>query len=338
MTAVRFGVQLTSVHGGDDPPALQVQEHTDLVRRAEALGFDLICAGQHFLTPELRYYQPLPYLSYLAGLTSRVRLVTGILLMPLHNPVDIAEQVATLDVVSGGRAVMGVGLGYADHEFRAFGIDRRTRVSRLVEAIEVVRAVWSGNGEPHAGRHFTVDSTATGVRPVQRPGPPIWAAGQSEVAVRRAARIADGWYVPPFLTHDELAAYTKVFDEARDAAGLAPPLERPVRRELVIADSMEEALAGAAARSTSRMGTYVKWGMGRDYAADRLTSATEESLRSRFVVGTPADCAEQLLEIQAGTGMTHFVLKPQWPGLPHAAAVEQVERFAAEVAPLITAA
>jgi len=336
-TPLRFGLQLTSVHAADAPPRLQVEEHEQLVRLVEGLGFDFIGAGQHFLTPELRYYQPISYLSYFAAITRSLRLATGILLLPLHNPVDIAEQVATLDIVSGGRAVMGVGLGYADHEFQAFGVDRSARVTRFEESLEVIRAIWSGEAGKHEGAHFSIPSLATGVLPVQRPGPPIWSAGQTAAAVRRAARTADAWYVPPFVTHAELIELVRVFGAERERAGRPAAVELPVRREMVIADTTAEALAGAAARVDSRMATYVKWGMGQDYRADSLTGAAEADLRGRFILGTPEECAEQLDELRAATGMTHFALKPQWPGLAHEEAVRQVTRFGDQVVPLLQA-
>lgn len=332
---LRFGLQLTSVHPAAGDPRRQVAEHEELVDLAERHGFDFIGVGQHFLTPDLRYYQPVPYLTHLGAGAPSLRLATFILLLPLHHPVDVAEQVATMDVVSGGRAVMGVGLGYADHEFVAFGVDKRTRVSRFEESLAVISALWSGSKERWHGRHFTIDPLASGVLPLQRPGPPVWSAGQTERAVRRAARVADAWCVPPFVTHEELVKLVGAFAEEREKAGKPPAVELPVRRELVIADSMEEALAGAAARSQGRMATYVKWGMGHDYQAERLTGSDADTLRGRFVLGTAEDCAAQLDELRRATGMTHFSLKPQWPGLEHPAAVEQVERFVSDVVPLL---
>ena len=330
---LRFGLQLTSVHAADDSPELQLGEHEELVTLVERHGFDFIGVGQHYLTPELRYYQPVPYLAHLGQVGKSLRLATFILLLPLHNPVDVAEQVATLDVVSGGRAIMGVGLGYADHEFAAFGVDRAQRVGRFEESLGVIGALWEGTAERWEGRHFHIDPLATGVRPVQKPGPPVWAAGQTERAVRRAARLADAWCVPPFVTHDELVQLMGAFRDERRRVGRPEATEYPVRREMVIADTMEEAVRGAAARSTARMDTYVRWGMAADYQAESLTGVDVDTLRGRFVLGTPDDCAEQLAELRQATGMTHFTIKPQWPGLPHEAAVEQVERFATEVVP-----
>lgn len=333
--ALRLGMQLTAVHGAGEDPRRQLAEHEELAELAERLGFDFIGVGQHYLTPDLRYYQPVPYLAHLGSVAPSVRLATFILLLPLHHPVDVAEQVATLDVVSGGRAVMGVGLGYADHEFAAFGVDKRTRVGRFEESLAVIGALWSGSVDRFEGRHFRIDPLVSGVLPLQRPGPPVWSAGQSDQAVRRAARVADAWCAPPFVTHEELTALVGAFADERCRTARPPASELPVRRELVIADSMEEALAGAEARAEGRMATYVRWGMGHDYAAERLTGSDAKSLRERFVLGTAQDCADQLTELRERTGMTHFSIKPQWPGLDHKAAVEQVERLVSDVVPLL---
>ena len=330
---LRFGIQLTAVHGAGAPARQQLEEHEDLVRLVAAAGFDVMAVGQHYLTPELRYYQPIPYLAHLAGVAPGMRVATGIILLPLHNPVDVAEQMATLDVISGGRAVLGVGIGYADHEFTAFGVDRRTRTSRFTEALEVIRALWSGEPTKHVGRHFHIDPLATGTLPIQRPGPPIWGAGQTEPALRRVAATCDTWYVPPFVTNSELPGLYAGFRAARAAAGRADPTELPVRRELVIADSDAEALAGAASRMASRFDTYVRWGLGRDLAGGGFGPAEEANIRNRFVLGPPEACAAQIQALRAQVPMSHLILKPQWPGLAHAEAVHQLKRFIREVMP-----
>ncbi len=332
---LRYGMQLTSVYTAQDPPDVHVAEHEELVRRAEALGFDFIGVGQHFLTPELRYLQPIPYLAHMGAVAPSLRLATFILLLPLHNPIDIAEQMATLDVISGGKSIMGVGLGYADHEFKAFGVNREDRVARFEESLEVIRAMWSGAGGSHKGAHFVIDDLLASTVPIQRPGPPVWSAGQTQVAVRRAARLADAWCVPPFITHEQLVEFAAIFAEERERGGLPPATEFPVRRELVIADTYEEALRGAAQRSESRMGTYVKWGMDKDYRSGDITDVDTDNLKQRFVLGTPQDCAAQIDELRQKVGMTHFVLKPQWPGLPQNEALDQLDRFGEQVAPLL---
>jgi len=168
---VRFGILLTSVHDASVDPRQQVREHEELVRSAEDLGFDLMVCGQHFLGSELRYYQPVPWLTHLSAVAPTMRAATGIILLSMVNPVDIAEQMATLDVLSDGRAVFGVGLGYSAHEFDAFGVEPGTRVARFEESLRIVRAMWSGDEVDVEGRFHSVRGARPSVLPVQPGGP-----------------------------------------------------------------------------------------------------------------------------------------------------------------------
>ncbi|MBM3676716.1 MAG: LLM class flavin-dependent oxidoreductase, partial [Actinobacteria bacterium] len=193
---------LDAVHDASTPPQQQLAEHRELLAVAVELGIEGIVCGQHFLGTEMRYYQPIPYLAHLATLAPDLRIVLGILLLPLLNPVQVAEDVATLDVVTGGRVTLGCGMGYSDRELRAFGIERSQRAARFEEAIELIPRLWSGDPVSHEGAHFQVDAeTRPSVLPLQRPRPPLWVGGQTLAAVRRAARLADAWYAPPFTTH-----------------------------------------------------------------------------------------------------------------------------------------
>jgi alkanesulfonate monooxygenase SsuD/methylene tetrahydromethanopterin reductase-like flavin-dependent oxidoreductase (luciferase family) len=336
MAMLKFGVLTTPVWGRETDPRLQLAQHQELVQMAEQLGFNAMVAGQHFLGSELRYYQPVPYLTYLSRFAPSMQVTIGLILLSLVNPVETAEQVATLDVLTGGKAVLCVGLGYADHEFRAFGIDREMRVKRFEEGIALIKALWSGDEVTFNGELFKVEKVLPAVLPMQRPRPPIWIGGQGEKAIRRAARISDGWYAPPFPTHEGLARLRGVFIEERNKAGL-PPADFPLRRELVIADSRKEARRLAAQRSAARYNTYLKWGLGERLDQDNkgFGSQADEDIESRFILGTAEECAERLDALRRDLGMTHFMFKPQWPGLPHAEALRQVELFGTQVIPLL---
>ena len=130
--------------GAETPAAQQLAEHRELVSTAEQLGFSAMVCGQHYLGSELRYFQPVPYLTHLAHSAPTMTVVTGIMLLSMGNPVDVAEQLATLDAVTGGNSVFGVGLGYSEREFRAFGIDSKTEVARFEKGLELIKALWSG--------------------------------------------------------------------------------------------------------------------------------------------------------------------------------------------------
>ncbi len=330
---MRFGILLTSVHDASVDPRQQVREHEELVRSAEELGFDLMVCGQHFLGSELRYYQPVPWLTHLSAVTPTMRAATGIILLSMVNPVDIAEQMATLDVLSDGRAVFGVGLGYSAHEFDAFGVEPGTRVARFEESLRIVRAMWSGDEVDVEGRFHSVRGARPSVLPVQPGGPPVWIGGQASGAVRRAARMGDAWYAPPFPTHTELATLRQLFLATRAAAGLPTDGAFPVRRELLIAPSKEAGFEAALQRYRARYEVYRKWGLSGENTPMQSGDEVRADIEDRFVIGSPAECADALGALEADLGMTDFVFKPHWPGLPHRDAMAQLETFGTEVVP-----
>jgi alkanesulfonate monooxygenase SsuD/methylene tetrahydromethanopterin reductase-like flavin-dependent oxidoreductase (luciferase family) len=332
---MKFGLALTAPYDRHTPAKVQIDEHRRLLLMAEELGFDFMSAGQHFLSPSLRYLQPIPYLAHLHTAVPSFRVATGILLLPLLHPVEVAENMATLDSLTGGKAIMGAGIGYADLEFDAFAVDRRTRTKRFEESIDVIRAIWTGEEVHHHGTYWNIDAPPNGTLPEQPGGPPIWLAGQTEVAVRRAARIGDAWWVPPFPTHDELVSLRKIYLEEREAHDRPPEKDFPVRRELFMASSKKEAVAKVGAQVRSRLETYVSWGMreNADVGGD-FSTADEDSMTSRFILGPPDVCAQALSDL-ADIGMTTFILKPQWPGLPPEESFRQLEWFGTEVVPLV---
>jgi alkanesulfonate monooxygenase SsuD/methylene tetrahydromethanopterin reductase-like flavin-dependent oxidoreductase (luciferase family) len=333
---MKLGILLTSVYDRSTPAVQQRDEHAELVRTSEQAGFSLMVAGQHFLGSELRYFQPVPWLTHMSQQAPTMDVATGIVLLSMVNPVDIAEQVSTLDVVTGGRARFGVGLGYSPHEFDAFGVRRGERVARFEESLSLVRKLWSGEKVTFDGRFTSVHDAQPAVQPVQAGGPPVWVGGQAAGAVKRAARMGDAWYSPPFPTHDQLHEMTRLFTETRAEAGLAPATEFPVRRELLIADSREEAMEAALTRYRARYETYRKWGLkGENTPVEKSGEELREDIEQRFVLGPPEECAAALCKLRDEIGMTHFVYKPHWPGLSHAEAMRQLDRFGSEVVPLL---
>lgn len=176
-----------------------------LARRAEALGFESLWTGEHVVLPEPRQapspaepefpmLHPSTGLAFLAGVTERIRLGTGIVLIAQRNPVVLAKEMASLDVVSRGRLILGVGAGYLHQEFRALGIPFDERGARTDEAIDVLRTLWNQSHPSFRGRFTSFNNIQAQPRPVQPGGPPIVVGGTSDAALRRAVRKAAGWY------------------------------------------------------------------------------------------------------------------------------------------------
>lgn len=330
---MKFGILLTSVYDATTDPRVQRAEHEELVRTAEELGFDLMVCGQHFLGSELRYFQPVPWLTHMGGVAPTLRTATGIVLLSMVNPVEIAEQMATLDVLTDGRAIFGVGLGYSPHEFAAFGVEKGTKVARFEESLALVRKLWSGEAVDFEGEFFSVAGARPSVRPLQEGGIPVWIGGQAAGAVRRAARLGDAWYTPPFPTHAELKDLRNLFLETRARAGLPVDGDFPVRRELLIAPNREAGMVAALERYRARYETYRKWGLSGENTPVGDGAELRADIENRFILGSAAECADQLAALGEDIGMSHFIYKPHWPGLPHREAMAQLEEFGTNVLP-----
>jgi alkanesulfonate monooxygenase SsuD/methylene tetrahydromethanopterin reductase-like flavin-dependent oxidoreductase (luciferase family) len=334
VSGLHFGILPTPIYGRETPAEQQIREHEELVSTAAALGFDHMVAGQHFLGAELRYFQPVPYLAHLAHAAPQMHVVTGIMLLSMATPADMAEQVATLDAVTGGKAVFGVGLGYADREFRAFGIDGKQKISRFEECLTIIRRLWSGEPVEYAGRYWTIDEVTPAVLPVQPGGPPVWIGGQAEPAIKRAALLGDAWYAPPFPSHDGLADLRRTFLRVREEAGLPTDGAFPLRRELIVADSRDQARAIAVERSAARYATYKSWGLSGSNTPVRAEPGID--VDEQFILGSSEEVVDQLGRLRDDLGMTHFMFKSHWQGVPHRDAMEQLVRFGTEVLPKLT--
>ena len=217
---MRIGISLLNNWGIEDAQAL-----VGLATRAEALGFDSVWVHDHVFNVGhvfdriggRPYYEPLTLLSFVAARTQRVRLGTSVLVLPYHNPIRLAKTAATLDVLSGGRLVMGIGVGAIENEMEAMGTAFKERGAFTDEAIDVMRALWSQEDPRFDGRYSRFAGMKFSPKPLQKPIP-IVIGGVSRAAIRRAARIGDGWQ-PLGMSPDALAQGLAALREEARAAG-----------------------------------------------------------------------------------------------------------------------
>ncbi len=290
MPPIRFGAFLMP-----HPP----EEQFAIARRVDALGFDSIWTGDHvsFHHP---LYESLTLLASYIGITSRVKLGVGVYLLALRHPTVAAKITSSLDALSGGRLIFGVGVGGENpKEFEACGIPHTERGARVTEGIDVVRTLWRDSPASFKGRFTQFEGVSIDPKPVQRPAPPIWVGGRSDAALARAGRQGDGWI-----------SY----------------VVQPERYKQSLAKI--EAAASAAGRS-----------LGKDYESaervwvDRLSKRYAQDfgpLAKKYgIIGTPDQCAEQLQRfIEAGC--SYFVLDAICDAVDEA---QQIETFAAEILP-----
>jgi alkanesulfonate monooxygenase SsuD/methylene tetrahydromethanopterin reductase-like flavin-dependent oxidoreductase (luciferase family) len=325
---MRYGLFVSAQHPADDDSALRLAEHVEQVRLVREAGFHSIFAGQHFLPDPFQMLQPVPLLARLAAEAGELHVGAGILLLPLLNPVEVAEEAATLDVLTGGRFVLGVGLGYRDVENAAFAVPRdRARVFR--EKLDVVRRLLEGEDVTASGDGYRLERARLAPLPLQRPRPPIWMAANSDAAVRRAARLADTWFVNPHASVGEVERQLALFRAERGS----DPEELPMLREACVAPTDEEALAAARPYLAPKYEAYVEWGQSDVLPpTDTLRRGWDELRAGRFIVGSPETAAAQIRAL-AALGVTELVLRVQWPGLPQRDAVRTLELLASDVIP-----
>lgn len=268
----------------------------ELAQRAESLGFDRVTTGEHVMdgNPPRPTLLTIPAMAAAAGATRKLRVMTGIVIAPLYHPVMLAKLVATLDVISQGRLDFGIGISgqrNTEAEFEALDIPVRTRGRRTDEMLEVMKRLWTEEQVSHHGRFFSFQNTTLLPQPAQKPYPPIWIAGRSDAAMRRAALHGDGWY-PYLFTVRRLKASNETIrqmaaEAGRDLEGFHWGLNQPT----AISQDREEALGLAVANVGQR---YV--------TPDR---SAQDIARALCVTGTPQDCV-QAVEERVDAGVRDF--------------------------------
>jgi alkanesulfonate monooxygenase SsuD/methylene tetrahydromethanopterin reductase-like flavin-dependent oxidoreductase (luciferase family) len=298
------------------------------VRVARASGLTSLMVGQHFVSSPLQMFQAMPLLARLAAEAEGMRLGPGLLLLPLLNPVIVAEETATLDWLTGGKAIIGLGLGYRQEEFDSIGVPIKERVPRFVEAVEVIRKLWRDDVVEHKGRYHTLSGVQSSIKPQQAGGPPIWLAGDSEIPVKRAAKLADAWMPSPMVSEEGVKKLGALFRETRAAAGLAPATEFPIIRECHVGSGTGKALDEVREPLSFKYEAYASWGGASGFVpADRIRSDFDKFAANRFIIGSTNEVVQQIGRYGDHTGTDHILLRVQWPGLDQKTVVRTLERL-----------
>lgn len=296
---IRCGIVLT----GGDRNATRAN-----AQRAEALGFDSLWVGDH-IAFHVPIADSLTTLAFAAGVTERITLGTAVYLLPLRHPTLIAKSTATLDLLSGGRLVLGVGVGGEfPPEFGAVGVPVKERGSRADEAIAVVRRLWTEDRVAHEGRHFQFGAVTVAPKPLRVP--PIWVGGRADAAMRRAGRVGDG-YISHMCAAEKYRENLELIAATAGESGRGEEL--PFTPAAFLFTFLEDRYEVAHEKASSLLGMI--------YARD-----FREASKKYCLLGRPEDCLEQLRAF-AQAGCRHFILAP----LSDPAAF--AERAAAEILP-----
>ena len=289
-----------ALHGGTESGGAELARAAlRTARTARDLGYSGVVAGQHFFTAPQAYLQPLPLLSRMIPETGDMRLVAGVLLLPLLNPLQLAEELASVDALSGGRLVVGAGQGYRESEFAAFGVAKKDRLGAQLGALDSMVAWWGGAVVEEAG-------TGLAMRPVSRPHPPIWYAAGNRRAFARAVERGYTPFIGPQAAPSVISGLLAAEPRARSVA---------LRRDVLVTDVVGDEAARRALGE--RSAAYGAWGYGEAAAGEQP-----------YLVGS-AEMAKL-----AASGVTDLVIRTNWPGVDHSASLEMLAAVAGPVEPV----
>ncbi|MFT6581881.1 MAG: alkanesulfonate monooxygenase SsuD [Alphaproteobacteria bacterium] len=334
---MKYGIGMRTQYAADADMGVGFEEQMEQARVADALGYDILMKSSHLAGYPLQEFQQLPFLARVMSEAPNMRLVTGVTLLSLHKPLDMAEQLASIDVMSGGRLVFGCGLGYREVEFKGFGTTQRERVQRFEENLTAIKRLWTEDEVTMMGSHFELDKTRLSLKPKQKPTPPVWIGANADAAIKRAAKMADAWFINPHQRMDTIEKQIEIYKRALDAEGKPFPDEVPATREVFVANSRDEAIRLAKPFLEAKYKIYHQWGQDKAMPEgdNDLDLAYEELLEDRFILGSPDEVAERVIEHGKRLGVTSLVLNFHWVGMPQSLVLENMTRFMEDVAPKV---
>jgi alkanesulfonate monooxygenase SsuD/methylene tetrahydromethanopterin reductase-like flavin-dependent oxidoreductase (luciferase family) len=306
---------------GTDVPAL-IPELIEQVRVSRDAGFRSLWFPHHWLTEPMQMLQIMPAMAFLATEAKGMAIGPNILILPLLNPMHVAEEAATLDVLTGGNYILGAGLGYREPEFTAFGISLTERAGRFAESVTLMRKLWAGGKITHEGKFFTVRGAGISLKPVRPGGPPIYIAGLVDAAVRRAARIGDAWLIANASSIQEITPQMNTYRAALSEFGRSP-LEYPIARECYVGSSHKTAFEECRSALVYKYDAYKAWGMTSPLDGVSF----DDFARDRFIIGDKESVKDEILRYRELLGVDHFIMRCQWPGLEQEKTLGAIRRL-----------
>ena len=352
---MKVGIALNMLCQAGRSDAAVVGEHMALGDLAEPLGFDSLFALEHHFTGYAMSPAPTQLLAYYAGRTRRIHLGTAVIVLPWHDPVRVAEQIALLDIMCGGRCLFGFGRGAASVEYEGFRVPMEEARPRFVEAAQIVVKALANKTFEHDGAFFRIPKTAIRPRPISHPERRFYASAVSPDSAEIMAKLGFGLLM---IMQNEWAKAAEDIHRYRDIAAAAghPPRPPVILTNVSVAESREEAQQRAMTYlaqkwesidthyhfSDGHLATvkgYESYGkMAKTYAKmkdDAYRDKATQFYVSIQIVGTPKDCLDQIAELQRLTGTDHLVTEFSFGGMPHEEAEVNMRLFADRVMPVL---
>ncbi len=310
------------------------------VMLGEELGFDSVWLEEHHGVKDHYWPSPLVALAGVATCTERITLGTDIAIMPFYHPVRMAEDAAMLDIMSGGRFILGVAIGYKPDEFELYQVPLEKRGARFEEALQLIALLWSQEEVDFEGEYYQVKGLKIEPRPLTQPRPSLWVGGWGNLSLARAARYGDAWIPGPTADLEKLLAAQAVYHANLRAANIDPASRpTPLTREVVIAQTSEKAREMAEKhllinyRDEYGGGKWKHPFIGSEDSA--LVGQLDALSRDRFLVGDPETIIIQMQRFVEAFGADHLICRLYFPGVPHDVIMKELRLLAAEVIPAL---
>ena len=306
-------------------------EVTDLYEQADVMeegGFDSLAIGERHIHEE-GVAEPLTTLAALAARTDDLELATMAMLPALYHPIHLAEQVAMVDRLSGGRMNFGAAIGYRERELEPFGVSMDDRVPMFLESLSALKRLWAKESVDHDGDHWQFEDAFISPRPEGEM--PVWIGGHADIAIKRAAYRGDAWIASASSTTEDLERQIGVYEDSLDEFGMdRADNDVILMRDCFVGDSHEEARDTIEPYLLKLYQMYARW--GQTYMDEHEVEVDYDELAEKFVLGSPDECIEKL-ETYEELGVDHVVFRVQFPGQPQDTVIECLERLGDEVLP-----
>lgn len=327
---MRFGLAVVGNQSREYTTEANFELILEMVRIARDTGFDVINAGHHYLVEDHDRFQAIPTLARASAESGDLALA-ACQILPLHHPVEIAEHMATLDVMSGGRAILAPIAGYRDVEFDAFGVPKSERGRRMKEGVEIITRLWTEDNVFYDGEVFSIENCSINPKPIQEPRPPIWIGGESDTAIRRATDVGDAWYAYVQANTDEstLAHRLKV---AGATAAPGPNGVQPAAMNTFVGPTDEKAVEMYRPVLEDTVGWYEE--EGYQGAAGGRTDLDDDGF-SPFLVGGPDTVADRIVYLAEEHRVNCLISGMIAPGLEREQVLKSVELMGEKVIPQV---
>lgn len=313
-----------------------LRDQRDIVIACRELGMAGVFAAEHLSREDSVWLPPLLALTRVAEHSGEMMLGTSVLIGAFHHPIELAEQVAFLDAMTGGRFILGLAAGWNRSEFESMGVPLSTRGAALDETITVLRLLWGSKGPvSFKGSVYQFENVEMSFRPTHGAEQPIWLGGSSTRALRRAAAVGDNWIVSSHMAPTDASIQARIYLDELDKVGRERPAIRPGIRSIFVGKSEEAAARVGGETLTGSYQVFGKWGLFRDVLNNDVDNVRYLDVTGRALIGDIDSVAAGLIEFGRMTGVNLLIVRGQWLGLAATDIIRSLEVLHSDVMPIV---